>query len=121
MSAQGAITGAVYLCEYDSERAEIIYGIQKRIRALSITIGIVATLLAAGYVFRLMGRLQDLVRSMRAVAGGDYAYRHPIRGRDEISELGEEFNRLHPPAVGQHRAERDGPGDRAGIRRGHRP
>ena len=31
---------------------------------------------------------------MRVVAEGDYSYRHVNRGRDEITELGEEFNQL---------------------------
>jgi len=31
---------------------------------------------------------------MRIVADGDYSHRHDFRGQDEISELGEEFNRL---------------------------
>ena len=31
---------------------------------------------------------------MRVVADGDYSYRHKNRGRDEITELGEEFNQL---------------------------
>ena len=94
MSAQGAITGAVYLCEHDSERAQIIFGIQDRIRVLSIVIGAAAFLLAGFFVFALMQRLQGLISSMRVVAGGDYAHRHPIRGQDEISELGQEFNLL---------------------------
>ena len=94
MSAQGAINGALYLFEYDNERAEIIYGIQSRIRVLSVVIGSAALLVAGVFVLALMRRLQDLVRSMRVVAGGDYAYRHPIRGQDEISELGQEFNLL---------------------------
>ena len=94
MSAQGAITGAVYLSEYDSERAEIIYGIQNRIRILSVVIGLAALVVAAVFVLALMRRLQDLTNSMRSVAAGDYSYRHEIRGQDEISELGEEFNLL---------------------------
>ena len=94
MSTQGAITGAVYLSEYDSERAQIIYGIQHRIRIASLIIGAAALFVAGGFVLAMTRRLQDLVRSMRAVAAGDYGYRHPIRGQDEISELGEEFNLL---------------------------
>ncbi len=94
MSAQGAITGAVYLCEHDSERAQIIYGIQERIRVLSVVIGVAALIVTGVFVFGMMRRLQDLVRSMRVVAAGDYAYRHAVKGRDEISELGQEFNQL---------------------------
>ena len=106
MSSQGAITGAVYLCEHDSERAEIIYGIQNRIRVLSVFIGMAALLLAGVFVLALMRRLQDLVQSMRVVAEGDYAYRHPIRGQDEISELGEEFTVREFAADIGHEAQR---------------
>lgn len=94
MSYQGAMTGAVYLSELDTERAEIILNMQNHIRVLSLTIGGVALVVAAVFMFLVMRRLQALVRSMRVVAGGDYSYRHVIRGRDEISELGEEFNLL---------------------------
>ena len=94
LSAQGAITGAVYLYEYDAERAEIILSIQGRIRAMSVIIGVLAMVTACVFVALIMRRLRELVRSMRVVAAGDYAYRHQARGQDEIAELGEEFNLL---------------------------
>lgn len=94
MSSQGAITGAVYLYEHDAQRAGIILNIQHRIRAASLSIGAIALLLAGLYVWALTRRLAALARSMHVVAGGDYAYRHQVRGRDEISELGREFNLL---------------------------
>ncbi len=94
MGAQGAISGAVYLHEYDTDRAEIILSIQGRIRALSIVIGVIALLTALVFSFLIMRRLRALVSSMRNVAAGDYGYRHPVRGGDEISELGQEFNLL---------------------------
>ena len=94
MSYQGRLTGAVYIREYDSERGEIIVQIQSRIRALSLTIGLAALLLAGFFAFLVVQRLQELVRSMRTVAAGDYSYRHPVKGQDEISELGDEFNQL---------------------------
>ena len=94
LSSQGLITGAVYLYELDGERAQIILSFQSRIRTLSLVIGVAALLLAITYVLFLMQRIRGLARSMRVVAGGDYAYRHTVRGKDELSELGEEFNRL---------------------------
>ena len=94
MSYQGRLTGAVYIREYDSERGEIIVQVQSRIRALSLTIGLAALLLAGFFAFLVVQRLQELVRSMRTVAAGDYSYRHPVKGQDEISELGDEFNQL---------------------------
>ena len=94
LSANGALTGAVYLSEHDAERAEIILGFQHRIRAASLGIGALALVLAFLFVFFLLQRIQALVRSMHVVADGDYSYRHKNRGRDEITELGKEFNLL---------------------------
>ena len=94
VSTQRAVSGAVYLCEYDSERAEIILDIQSRIRYVSITIVIAALILAAAFSQLLFRRLQELIRSMRIVATGDYGHRVATRGQDEITELGNEFNQL---------------------------
>ena len=72
----------------------MLLGFQHRIRAASLGIGALALVVALVYVFLLVNRIRDIVRSMRVVAGGDYSYRHVNRGKDEISELGEEFNQL---------------------------
>ena len=94
LSSQGELTGALYLTERDEERAEMLLSFQHRIRAASLGIGALALVVALVYVFLLVNRIRDIVRSMRVVAGGDYSYRHVNRGKDEISELGEEFNQL---------------------------
>ena len=94
VNGKGALTGAVYLQERDTERAEGIRAVQGRLRTLSLTIGAVALLVAALFVLLLTRRLQALVRSMHTVASGDYHYRHVISGRDELGKLGEELNRL---------------------------
>lgn len=94
VTSQRSVSGAVYLCEYDSERAEIILDIQRRIRYVSVTIVIAALILSAVFSQFLFRRLQELIRSMRVVATGDYSHRAATRGRDEITELGTEFNQL---------------------------
>ncbi|MBO5496646.1 MAG: HAMP domain-containing histidine kinase [Oscillospiraceae bacterium] len=94
MSSQGALSGAVYLHEDDAERAEIILTVQRQVRSISLAIAVAALVLAAFFSFFLLERIRALVRSMRIVAGGDYAHRHAVRGRDEITELGKEFNQL---------------------------
>ena len=94
VNGKGVLTGAVYLQERDTERAEGIRAVQGRLRTLSLTIGAVALLVAALFVLLLTRRLQALVRSMHTVASGDYHYRHVISGRDELGKLGEERNRL---------------------------
>ena len=94
MRAQSELRGAVYLNEYDSERAEIILSIQNRIAVLSLIIAAVAGVFTWVFTSLLLRRIQALVSSMRIVASGDYAHRLAVRGQDELSELGNEFNAL---------------------------
>ena len=93
-SVQNGSLGAVYLFERDEERAALIMTVQGRIRVASLIIAGLAIVVVLGFSELLLRRIRELVRSMRIVAGGDYAHRLGVRGRDEISELGEEFNLL---------------------------
>ena len=94
MSRHGMISGAVYLQEFDTDRAQTILAIQSRVQRLTLIISLSALIVAAAFSFFFMKRIAELTNSMRIVAGGDYSYRHCPRGQDEISELGNEFNRL---------------------------
>ena len=94
MNRQGVVSGAVYLQEHDAEQAATILAIQGRMRSLTAIISLSALVVSAAFSFFFMKRLNELTNSMRIVAGGDYSYRHTSRGQDEISELGNEFNRL---------------------------
>ena len=92
--SRGATIGAVYLCEDDYERAAVLSDIQSRMVRYSVGIGVVALPFAGLFSTVLLRRMRELVQSIRIVAGGDYAHRLTTRGRDEITELGEEFNQL---------------------------
>ena len=94
MMAQNELRGAIYLNEYDAERAEIILSIQSRISVLSLIIAGVAVLFTGLFTTLLLRRIRALVFSMRIVASGDYSHRLAVSGQDEISELGNEFNSL---------------------------
>ena len=91
---QGAAMGALYIYEYDAERAEIIVSIQSRIRTISLAICSGALLVTGLFTTLLPRRMRELVRSIKIVASGDYSHRLVTRGRDEITDLGEEFNLL---------------------------
>ena len=91
---QNGKLGAVYLFERDTERAGLIMTVQGRIRAASLAIAGLAIVLVLGFAELLLSRIRELVKSMRIVAGGDYEHRLSVRGKDEIAELGEEFNTL---------------------------
>ena len=94
VSSRGATIGAVYLCEYDSERAELISAVQGRLLQMSLTIGAVALVCAGLSSTVLLRRMRQLVESIRIVARGNYAHRLKTSGNDEITELGNEFNLL---------------------------
>ena len=90
----GMITGAVYLYEYDAQRAQILMGIQSRIRNISLAIGLVSLAVVVIFSEVLIHRMRELVSSIRIVAAGDYSHRLVTRGNDELTELGDEFNQL---------------------------
>ena len=94
MYSQGATVGAVYVTELDREQAEMILGIQSRIRAMSLVIALCAALVTIIFSDVLLHRMRELVNSMRIVASGDYKHRLVTRGQDELTELGREFNSL---------------------------
>ena len=94
MSAQGEITGALYLKEIDTEQGKIILAIQHRIRLITIVISIICLAIAVIFSGTLLSRFTELVNSMRIVASGDFSHRLKIRGNDEVSSLGKEFNEL---------------------------
>lgn len=94
MSSQGQITGAVYLQERDEERGQIIIALKNQLRTISIIITSITLVISAVYFSLVVHRIQALASSMRVVAGGDYKHRLEVSGRDEIAELGNEFNIL---------------------------
>ena len=94
VGTENSIQGAVCLFETDAEPAKILITMQRQLTLLSLVIGCIAILIAVIFSYVVLRRLNDLTHSMHVVAGGDYSFRHNVRGRDEISELGTEFNQL---------------------------
>lgn len=94
VGTKNSVQGTVCLYETDAERAGVLISMQRQLTLLSLIIGCIAILLAVLFSYLVLRRLNGLVRSMHIVADGDYSFRHSVRGRDEISELGTEFNQL---------------------------
>ncbi|MCC8358094.1 MAG: HAMP domain-containing protein [Oscillospiraceae bacterium] len=94
VSSGGTIVGAVYLYEYDSEQGELIVGLQRNLRNMSVLFGgaglVIITILSS----TLTRRIKRLSKAMNFVRGGDYAYRISVQGNDELAVLSEEFNIL---------------------------
>ena len=88
------ITGAVFLRENDAERGQILRELKLQIRVLSIVIALAALVMAGLYGTTVLGKLRQLSNAIRIVSGGNYKYRMEVHGKDELAELGREFNAL---------------------------
>lgn len=86
--------GAVYLCEYDREQADLIVGIQHRLGTITVVVGVVAMVLILFSIRIMTRRITRLADGVRIVQSGDYSFRLESKGHDELTELGDEFNNL---------------------------
>ena len=91
---QNQIIGAVYAYEYDTEQAGLLEGLQANLLRLSFFIGIVVLCLSILLSRALTKKIGQLLTAIRQVREGAYSHRAQIRGRDEIAQIGEEFNSL---------------------------
>ena len=90
---QNQIIGAVYAYEYDTEQGALLEGLQDNLLRLSAMIGAAVWLLSIVLSRVMTRKLSRLLTAIRKVRGGAYS-RAEIRGRDEIAQIGEEFNIL---------------------------
>ncbi|MGI6028582.1 MAG: sensor histidine kinase [Candidatus Heteroscillospira sp.] len=88
----GGVIGAVFLYEYDSEQSALISGIRDTMFRLSIMLSFFSLVLILFFSRALTRRISDLVAAINIVREGDYDYRIPVVGTDEVSFLTEEFN-----------------------------
>ena len=90
----GSIIGCIYMMEYDEAQGALIDSLQDNI--LSITLILEAVVLLFSIVFASMfsSRLRRVLVSMRIIRSGDYSHRVKMGGNDQLTSLGDEFNRL---------------------------
>jgi len=91
---QNQIIGAVYAYEYDMEQAALLDGLQQNLLSLSAVIGLVVLALSMLLSQVLTRKIGELLTAIRKVREGAYSHRAEVRGRDEIAQIGHEFNSL---------------------------
>ena len=89
-----ALIGAVFLHESDLVQGALVEAIQWNLWNISIGIFVAALFLALLFSRTLTKRLTEMLSAMRIVGRGDYSYKIDMRGRDELAQLGQAFNRL---------------------------
>lgn len=91
---RGLTIGCVYLHETDTTQALLLTDIQRNLQRISIATALLAIGLSVVFSRALTGRIADLLGGVRSVRQGDYNHKIHIRGKDELSQLGDEFNQL---------------------------
>ena len=91
---QNRIIGAVYAYEYDREQAALLVGLQSNLMRLSGVIAAVVLVLSLFLSKALTQRISMLLTAIREVREGAYSTRAQIPGRDEFSQIAQEFNSL---------------------------
>ena len=86
--------GAVYAYEYDVEQATLLLTLQKNLLRISAAVAGFVVLLSLLLSRMLTRRFGVLLEAIRRVREGAYSYHAEIGGRDEISEIAEEFTSL---------------------------
>ena len=91
---QNRIIGSVYAYEYDTEQAALLEGLQGNLLRLSGMIALAVVALSFILSRMLTRKIGLLLMGIRKVREGAYEHRTHIPGRDEIAQIGEEFNSL---------------------------
>lgn len=90
----GAVTGVVYVHEYDMTQGAILIGLQSNIQNISLIVSFLAIIMVAFFIWTIMHRISSIVNGIKSVREGEYNYRIKINGNDEMALLGDEFNSL---------------------------
>jgi signal transduction histidine kinase len=89
-----SIIGAIYLRETDTGQAAMIPSLQHSLMLLTAIILIASLAIAVLLSWIFTHRFLDLLRALKVIRSGDYGFRMPVDGSDEIAEFRTEINSL---------------------------
>ncbi len=92
--ARGGIVGAVHLYEADSSQGVLLREIQNNLRLISVVVCVLVLGISGLLSRTVTSRIAALLGAMRLVREGEYTHRIEIKGKDELTQLGDEFNQL---------------------------
>ena len=90
----GSIVGCVYMMEYDAQQGALIQSIQQNVLTITLILELVVILFSVFFAMGFTKRLRRVMTSMHIIRDGDYSHRVAMDGNDELTYLGDEFNRL---------------------------
>ena len=91
---QNRVIGAVFAYEYDPEQAALLQELRDTIWMMSVIAALAVVVLSVIMSRAVTRQIRELLSAIRRVRAGAYSHRAYVRGRDEIAQLGAEFNSL---------------------------
>ncbi len=88
------VLGAVYLMEYDTDQGKLVAALEKNVLSISIALEIAIIVMSFIFSTAFSRRIQRILLSVRSMRNGDYMSKIDIKGHDELTRLGREFNEL---------------------------
>lgn len=90
----GRLTGVLYLYDYDAEQGALLTDLRNKMSTFSMVISVLLIVVSVFISMALTRRFSALLRAIRSVRDGNYGYRAPVYGRDELAEVAGQFNEL---------------------------
>ena len=90
----GTTIGCVYMMEYDTSQGVLIRSLQQTVLQITFILELVVILFSLAFSNTFSKRLRKIMASMRIIQQGDYTHKVDMKGHDELSFLGDEFNDL---------------------------
>ena len=90
----GNLTGCVYMMEYDTQQGALIESLQFNILTITLVLELILILFSSIFSTAFSSRMRQILNSMRIIREGDYTHKVDLKGHDELSVLGQEFNDL---------------------------
>ena len=88
------LSGCAYILEYDTDQGQLIRSLQYNILTVSLMLCYTVIFFSILCARAFTGRLRQIMDSIRTIRGGNYDHKVSLKGRDELTVLGNEFNAL---------------------------
>jgi signal transduction histidine kinase len=92
--SSGEVMGALYLGRQDTAQGNLLKGLHMNLRNVSILIIAVVVIFSVVVAVALTRRISVIQQGIRAASDGNYEYKLPVRGSDELTEVAGGLNRL---------------------------
>ena len=90
----GTLSGCVYMMEYDSQQGALIQSLQLNILSITLVLELIVIVFSSIFTKAFSTRMRQILNSMEIIREGDYTHKVDLKGHDELSVLGREFNEL---------------------------